>query len=163
MNYKYLLLVTAFLAFPTAAEIYSWVDENGKTHFGDRAPEQFQDKAEAVQVDVRTPTAEEVKQARKINLEIHKSAEASAQRSEAKRLEAERKYAEAQAESEAEDDYQQHSKPKRSYRNERERKEAEYLRSQACFRRCQVPIPAANGGTILNNAGCGHCEVAEHP
>lgn len=33
-------LVCLLLTFPANAEIYRWVDENGRTHFSDRAPEQ---------------------------------------------------------------------------------------------------------------------------
>ncbi|MBU2873597.1 glutaredoxin domain-containing protein [Marinobacter salexigens] len=34
----YLLLILVFSSFGAAAEIYKWVDENGKIHFGDRRP-----------------------------------------------------------------------------------------------------------------------------
>lgn len=33
---------------PVAAEVYKWVDENGKTHFGDAVPEQYQAQQETL-------------------------------------------------------------------------------------------------------------------
>ena len=35
---KVSILVFVFLCFSAQAEVYKWVDENGKAHFGDRAP-----------------------------------------------------------------------------------------------------------------------------
>lgn len=35
-----LLLVCALCCFSVQAEVYKWVDENGKAHFGDKAPKE---------------------------------------------------------------------------------------------------------------------------
>ena len=35
---------------PLGAEMYQWVDENGKRHFGDRVPEQYQEGASDISV-----------------------------------------------------------------------------------------------------------------
>ena len=42
-------LILLVLAFPVQAEIYKWIDEKGKTHFGDRVPEKYQKKADGLQ------------------------------------------------------------------------------------------------------------------
>tara|TARA_R110001592_G_scaffold336019_1_gene621143 strand:- start:49965 stop:50213 length:249 start_codon:yes stop_codon:yes gene_type:complete len=34
-----LLIFIWFISIDTKSEIYQWVDENGHTHFGDRAPQ----------------------------------------------------------------------------------------------------------------------------
>lgn len=33
------------------AELYKWVDENGKTHYGDQVPERYQKKQQSLKVD----------------------------------------------------------------------------------------------------------------
>ncbi len=51
---RYLLLILLLVVLPGSAEIYRWVDERGKVHFGDRAPE---DKsAERVQLEINSYT-----------------------------------------------------------------------------------------------------------
>lgn len=51
MKYIKLLIITLFIIFTSshAQEIYKWVDENGKVHFGDRKPD-TQDKVEALNI-----------------------------------------------------------------------------------------------------------------
>lgn len=44
------LLLLMALPLLAAAEIHSWVDENGRKHFGDRVPESYQDKSSPVTV-----------------------------------------------------------------------------------------------------------------
>ncbi|HUW49872.1 MAG TPA: DUF4124 domain-containing protein [Sulfuricella sp.] len=41
MRYIVSLLMLTLLSFPAAAKMYKWVDENGKTHFGDTIPPQY--------------------------------------------------------------------------------------------------------------------------
>lgn len=41
MRYALSLLILMLLSFPAAAKMYKWVDENGKTHFGDTIPPQY--------------------------------------------------------------------------------------------------------------------------
>lgn len=51
------LLSLASLAFLVAvagtanAELFKWVDENGKTHYGDSVPERYQQKQQSLKVD----------------------------------------------------------------------------------------------------------------
>ena len=46
MKFLFLLLL---LSVPAQAEIYTWVDENGKKHFGDRVPEKYKTQADNVE------------------------------------------------------------------------------------------------------------------
>ena len=41
MRYAVSLLMLMLLSFPAAAKMYKWVDESGKTHFGDTIPPQY--------------------------------------------------------------------------------------------------------------------------
>lgn len=41
MRYALSLLILMLLSLPAAAKMYKWVDENGKTHFGDTIPPQY--------------------------------------------------------------------------------------------------------------------------
>jgi hypothetical protein len=38
-------LILLLVCSPTWGEIYTWVDENGKKHFGDKIPREYEDKA----------------------------------------------------------------------------------------------------------------------
>jgi len=46
MVYKVALLLFGLLSLATyAADVFRWVDENGKTHYGDSVPERYKQKA----------------------------------------------------------------------------------------------------------------------
>lgn len=50
---RFVLLVLVFLLSPLGAvqaEIFTWKDENGKTHFGDKVPEKYKDNNTEVEV-----------------------------------------------------------------------------------------------------------------
>lgn len=51
---------------PALAEVYRWVDSQGKIHYGDRAPSELRDKAKPVNIKVETnpldPEAEKARQ-----------------------------------------------------------------------------------------------------
>lgn len=44
------VLLACFIQLSAAAEIYSWVDERGKKHYGDRVPEKYRDQGNNVSV-----------------------------------------------------------------------------------------------------------------
>lgn len=57
MNKTALVLLGAAIlsfSFPVHAEIYTWIDENGKKHFGDEVPEKYKDQKKQVKVKVNT-------------------------------------------------------------------------------------------------------------
>ena len=44
-------VISLLMLSPTAlGQVYSWVDENGKKHFGDRIPPEYQDQGEEVKM-----------------------------------------------------------------------------------------------------------------
>ncbi len=46
----WLFVLLGMTALPAGAEVYRWVDSEGKTHYGDRAPQETRAKAERVQI-----------------------------------------------------------------------------------------------------------------
>lgn len=63
-----LYLLACLLSFvtPAGAEVYRWVDSEGKTHYGDRAPQETRAKAERMNIDTGShhvdPDAEKARQ-----------------------------------------------------------------------------------------------------
>ena len=62
MKLRIRLLILGLAAIAASAEIYKWVDEEGKIHFGDKAPE----SAEVEELELpKGPTEAESKQAQR--------------------------------------------------------------------------------------------------
>jgi hypothetical protein len=145
MKFLFLLMV---LAFPVQAEIYKWVDENGKTHFGDRVPEKYQQKAGNVEVKIHQPTEEDIAEAEDRNSELINSRMLmeSSNRSTSTSRSAPRKKT-------------------RQYASDYDRQMAEYRESKSCYAACQVRTPKSPrvGGTYLDNSACGHCKNVTKP
>ena len=51
-NYFTALLTLLLFSPLSLAEVYSWIDENGKTNYGDHIPEQYQEQAATVEIEV---------------------------------------------------------------------------------------------------------------
>lgn len=51
-------VVLVFAGEISAQEIVKWVDENGKVHYGDKVPEQYQAAAEVVKTDISVVSPE---------------------------------------------------------------------------------------------------------
>ena len=154
--FRVLILIILMLVFPVIqAQIYTWVDEDGVTHFGDKVPEQYQQKSDNVEVDTSQPTEAEVKEAQD---RVRRMNDYQPQKT--------------------------HKKPaskrvdkKNNYSSDYERKMAEYRESQACFARCQshtqlpgrvVRLPDGttyqeSGRTVTNNAASGHFKSVTEP
>lgn len=45
-----LFIVSIFISYSSLAEIYTWVDKNGKKHFSDSVPEHLENKSQKVDV-----------------------------------------------------------------------------------------------------------------
>lgn len=57
MQFRPLIIMSLLLAAVTAeAQVYKWVDENGKVHFGDQPPRKKPDAAEKVELKVAPKT-----------------------------------------------------------------------------------------------------------
>jgi hypothetical protein len=145
MKFFFLLLV---IAFPAQAEIYKWVDEKGKTHFGDRVPEKYQKKADNVEVNIRQPTEEEIAEAEKRNAELANSTRLMETSNRSTRSSSGTS-----------------SKKTRQYASEYDRKMAEYRESQMCYAACQVRRPKSPrvGGSYIDSSACGHCTNVVKP
>jgi hypothetical protein len=58
-----LSLILLLVCSPTWGEIYTWVDENGKKHFGDKIPPEYEDKATQYEVpETNRSAAVEIKE-----------------------------------------------------------------------------------------------------
>ncbi|MCX2979565.1 DUF4124 domain-containing protein [Halieaceae bacterium IMCC14734] len=146
----FLLLIV--LALPCQAEIFKWVDENGKTHFGDRVPEQYQEKADNVEVNIRQPTAAEIAEAEQRNSAMSSSRQSMESSSRSTRS----------SKTTDRDIVKQHEK---KYDSDYDRQMAEYNASKSCYAGCQVRTPKSPlvGGTFLDNSNCGHCKSVKKP
>lgn len=159
-----LLLLLLILAAPAHAEIYKWVDENGKVHFGDRVPEQYKDQAGDVDVEVRQPTEEEIAEAEKRSAEL-KASRMRMQSTNRAQHGSGGYYPGANRKSS--------TAPASAY----DRQMAEYRKSQACFASCAVTVhrvPITRrlpdgttyqmpGGTRRDLSACGHCRNVKKP
>jgi hypothetical protein len=140
------------LAVPSQAEIFKWVDENGDTHFGDRVPEQYQKKADNVELNIRQPTAAEVAEAEKRNADMANSRLLMETSTRSTRS----------SKTSAGDTAKQYEK---KYASDYDRQMAEYNASKSCYAACQVRTPKSPlvGGTYLDNSNCGHCKSVKKP
>lgn len=58
-RFRDILVVCALVAAlpgPVLAQVYKWVDENGKVHYGDAPPEQAQGKKKSVKINTPAPS-----------------------------------------------------------------------------------------------------------
>ena len=144
---KFFFLLMA-LAFPVQAEIYKWVDENGKTHFGDRVPEKYQKKAGKVEVKIHQPTEQDIAEAENRNAELTNSRKLMETSNRATRS--------------------SRSTPRKKtkqYASDYDRQMAEYRVSKSCYAACQVRRTKApfQSGSYLDNSACGHCTNVTKP
>ena len=168
MNTK-LLLLLMLLASPVSAEIYKWVDEKGKVHYGDRVPEKYKDQAGDAGVEVRQPTEEEIAEAEARAREMKMSRmqmEASKKRAEREAARAARKAAS-----------NPYGNAPGGNMSDYDRQMAEYRKSQACYAACaqtgaRAPITRrlpdgtsyqVPGGTYRDISACGHCRNVKKP
>ena len=141
-------LIFLVLAFPVQAEIYKWVDENGKTHFGDRVPEKYQKKAGNVEVKIHQPTEEDIAEAENRNAELINSRmlmETSNRSTRTSQSATRRKT--------------------KQYSSDYDRQMSEYRESKSCYASCQVRRPKSprGSGSYLDNSACGHCKNVSKP
>jgi hypothetical protein len=140
----------------THAKIYTWIDENGKKHFGGVIPPQYKGQVDNVEVKIHTPTEEEVQRAKKKAAKNISKVKADREKKRMSR----RSYSPSNTP----------AKKKKSSSDDFESRMEEYRKSQECFRSCSRPImvpdPNAPGGQRqrgTNNSGCGHCKDIRKP
>jgi hypothetical protein len=133
------LLLTLLIFCPLAlSEIYSWVDENGKKHFGDKIPPEYQDQASEYAVP-RTNSS------RAVEVDTRKAPQPATQM--------------PWADNDREAIERSHNQPLRAMpENEPgtcEEKRAAYLQSKMCFDVCRKKT-----GNVGN---CSHCKPMKNP
>jgi len=159
MSNKLLALLILLLTYSSHAEIYTWVDENGKKHFGDKVPPEYQEQINAVEVDVRQPSPEELVRARAIATEQAKAV-IDSRNSRAANMKPEHKVPES---SEPALTAEQYAK------TTCERKKQLYKESEDCYSKCTQQNVLRSPGSlrvvkhVRNTSNCGHCQDYKKP
>ncbi len=83
---KLTLLILFLFSFNIQAEIYTWADEEGKKHFGDKIPLEYQERVEVLEVKVHKPTDEEINEIKETNRRINELLNESQQLRQEKKL-----------------------------------------------------------------------------
>lgn len=159
VNGKLVLVLLLFVyAASSQAQIYTWVDENGRKQFGDTVPPAYRGKTDKITVDTIVPSKEEVERAKNKNRKIEAL----------NNKEKQKKRSANQSSDEPE---------KKKYSSENERKWAEYNESLRCFQACRIKMPDRqvmdrypDGSTYTrtipggyNLVNCGHCKNVPRP
>ena len=138
-----LLLLCSFSLAARADEVFKWIDENGKVHYGDTVPEKY--RQESKKVDSSSP---EVTDAQRHEAEARTAQEKA-------RLDALQKSRDANADAVP---YAAPSPPDApKVVNECEEQMRKYLQSQECF----APYRNANGG--INPEAFQRCTEVKQP
>lgn len=131
---KWLLMALFLNVSLSFAEVYTWVDKDGKKHFGQEVPKEYANKGKVV--DLKTMNVMEKTNANPTSFPTPTN------------------YQEPQAQSEPEAPAEKLSAC--------ELKKREYEKSVACYASCR--FPKDNRGSRVNNvAGCGHCVDVKKP
>ena len=152
MKTKYVVLIASLLfASIIHAGVYTWIDENGKKHFGDVIPPQYAGQVDDVEVEIHTPTEEQIKKAKD---RAAKGLEKINNRTNTKHSRAAKSKSQAQAKKKKSSDF--------------ESKMSEYRDSQACFVKCRRPIYVYDRYNQkrfrgYDNSACGHCKNVSKP
>ena len=151
------IVVIVLLLFTSIshARVYTWVDENGKKHFGDIIPSQYQGQVDDVNVEIHTPTEKQVQDAKGRANNYSREVKSIKKKRQERRDNAKRN---AQAK----------KKREKSSSNDYESRMAEYRESEACFIRCRRPIIVENSYGLKYQQGfdlsaCGHCKNVKKP
>ncbi len=156
--FKNITILFVLLFVATAhARIYTWTDENGKKHFGDAVPPQYQAKSESVHVNTNAPSAEQIEAARKRASDID-----SANRSRDRESQTQQSKIRRTVSTKTQTN-QSVKKPKQNGAS------SHYQSRKVCYEMCRKPLygpPDAYGREVIrgyNNSGCGHCENIPEP
>ena len=177
MLLRFITIIFVAAAFSAEAEIFSWIDENGKQHFGDKIPPDYQNQATSIRPDIHTPNEKDVQD----RITAHNNSKKFTRNVEKKRknekrqnqiAERQRKLQSALRNSASD----QNTSPQTPYGGDYEQKLAEYNSSVMCFNSCRIEIPQyssytdASGNYIRHKTGsrydmsnCGHCKELPKP
>ncbi|MGO1692189.1 MAG: DUF4124 domain-containing protein [Marinobacter sp.] len=150
-----------------SAEVYKWLDEAGNIHFGDRVPEKYRQAGEAVDVQMRQPTAADRQKAEAVAKSIRQAAD-SAQERRLEEIESIKESSEQSGQVSTSQKATNNSppntlKPGQARLTRKQRMEnydaamARYRESQRCF----APYQKLGGGT--RGYAFDQCETVERP
>ena len=151
MKSKYVLIASLLFSSVIQAEVYTWIDENGKKHFGDIIPPQYAGQVDDVEVEIHTPTEEQIKNAKD---RAAKGLDKINSRTSTKHSRAAKPKKRTQTKKKKPSDF--------------ESKMSEYRDSLACFEKCRRPIYVYDKYNRKNfrgydNSACGHCKNVVRP
>lgn len=146
-----------------AAEVYSWTDENGQKHFGDKIPLEYQEQSKRVDLNIQHPSEEAVRAAAQMNSNIGHQLGASVNEGETKPVKKKEKQ----------------EQPSKSYDEMTyEEQVAAYKKSEACYTGCAGaptyprresyhyrPEDPSHHGDLgeRDMSNCGHCTSIPKP
>lgn len=169
MSFIRVILFLSFLLITSLAnsEIYSWVDENGRKHFGNEIPQEYLPQVELVDVDYEEGREEDVVSSEERAKKAYKAAR------ELKKSNWEHRNS-LNAQKKASKNTQTTSKKSNS-RDSCEERKVQYRKSQSCFAGCQKRNHHVHStysqqtgfsdsvGTEMDLSECGHCTSMEEP
>ena len=157
----------------TAGEVFTWTDENGQKHFGDRIPLEYQEQSKRVDLNVQRPSEEDVRAATQTNSSIKELLGVSAKGRQTKQVKKKEK----------KEQKEKREQPSKSYDEMTyEEQMAAYKKSEACYKSCAgvgtynagAPsyVYSPSGVMYSNSTGswggrdmsnCGHCTSVRKP
>jgi hypothetical protein len=151
MKIKYLLIASLLFSTVIQAGVYTWIDENGKKHFGDVIPPQYAGQVDGVDVKIHTPTEEQIKSAKD---RAAKGLDKINSRTNTKKSRVTKS--------------KKRTQPKKKKSNDFDSRMSEYRDSIACFNKCRRPIYTYNKYNQkifhgYDNSACGHCKNVVRP
>lgn len=175
MHLRTLLILLAIISFSVEAQMYSWTDESGKKHFGDRVPPKYEKQADAITTKIHKPSEEDVQEAVKAHrdakrfnekIDRDKAYKERQQRlAERQRRMAERLRKQVQQSPTANQDHGNDNEP--SQAQDYETRLAAYNDSIRCFEFCRIEIPeytdGLRSGVHFDFSECGHCKELPKP
>jgi hypothetical protein len=141
-----LIIVGLSLANPASAQIYSWVDENGKTHFGDRVPEKYKKQSEDLTEETSVNNVSDAVEPRQpVYIPDQKNRTSTSLNSSSKT-----------------------NSQQPSNSNSCQAQWAAYRSAEACYNQCAQNysnnVPGSHGQTYTRNtSACGRCRDAKKP
>jgi hypothetical protein len=138
----------------TVAEVYTWTDENGQKHFGDRTPSDYPEQSKRVDLNIHHPSEEAVRAAAQRNSYMGHEQGAPANEGETKPV-------------------KRKEKPEQSRKSDDEKayeeQVAAYKKSEDCYTACasQAFVHHPHNGVRVvearDTSNCGHCTPMRKP
>jgi hypothetical protein len=138
----------------TVAEVYTWTDENGQKHFGDRTPSDYPEQSKRVDLNIHHPSEEDIRATAHNNSYLRHQLDAPVNEGETKPVKKKEKQVRT-SKSDSEIAY--------------EEQVAAYNKSEACYTACasQAFVHHPHNGVRVvearDTSNCGHCTPMRKP